>query len=128
MSGDAIQLLLADGTQIQARGDASGNLLVSSGGSGTAAGADSVTLVKTAVTMTGASTTVVAALTTRSIVMISSAASNAAAAIDITGGTAALTAGVPLAGGATLTVTGKACQSAMTGIGTNTQLLTVYAG
>lgn len=89
---------------------------------------DGATLTKSAVTMTGVSAVLVAASATRKIVIVSSSTSNASAAIDPTGGTAALTAGIPLEGGDTQTFTGKAAQSAMTQIGTNTQLLTVYTG
>jgi hypothetical protein len=90
--------------------------------------ADGATLTKAAVTMTGASGVLVAASATRTIVIVSNAAANAAAAIDPTGGTAVLTAGIALAAGQTLEITGKAAQSAMTQIGTNAQVLTVYTG
>ena len=90
--------------------------------------ADGATLTKAAVTMTGASGALVAASAARLSVTVSNAASNAAAAIDITGGTASLTAGIPLAAGQTLEIVGKAAQSAMTQIGTNAQVLTVYTG
>jgi hypothetical protein len=89
---------------------------------------DGATLTKAAVTMTGASGVLVAASAARLIVMVSNAEANAAAAIDPTGGTCALTAGIPVPAGATVTITGKAAQSAMTQIGTNTQVLTVYTG
>lgn len=89
---------------------------------------DGVALTKVTVIMTGVSAVLVAASTTRRIVIVSSTTANASAAIDPTGGAAALTAGMPLEGGDTLTFTGKSAQSAMTQIGTNTQLLTVYTG
>lgn len=89
---------------------------------------DGATLTKDSVTMTGSSGVLVAASASRLIVIVSSTASNAAAAIDPTGGTAALDAGLPLAGGGMLIFTGKEAQSAMTQIGTNTQKLTVYTG
>lgn len=89
---------------------------------------DGATLTKSSVTMTGASAQLVAASASRSIVIVCSAASNSPAAIDPTGGTAALTSGIPLAGGGVIKVTGKAAQSAMTQIGTNTQTLTVFSG
>ena len=90
--------------------------------------ADGAVLTKAAVTMSGASGVLVAASASRSIVIVSNAAANAAAAIDITGGTAVLTSGIALAAGQTLEITGKAAQSAMTQIGTNAQVLTVYTG
>lgn len=89
---------------------------------------DGATLTKAAVTMSGSSAVLVAASASRLIVIVSSTAGNAVAAIDPTGGTAALTAGIPLQGGETIEIVGKAAQSAMTQIGTNTQLLTVYTG
>jgi poly-gamma-glutamate capsule biosynthesis protein CapA/YwtB (metallophosphatase superfamily) len=85
-------------------------------------------LTKAAVTMTGSSGVLVAADPARAFVIVSNPAANATAAIDPTGGTAALTAGIPLGPGATIEITGKAAQSAMTQIGTNTQVLTVYTG
>ncbi len=89
---------------------------------------DVVTLTKAAVTMTGASAALVAAAPSRKIVIVCSTAGNAAAAIDPTGGTAALTAGIPLGSGERIEITGVAARSAMTQIGTNAQLLTVYTG
>ena len=93
------------------------------GGSG-----DSGTLTKAVVTMTGASAALVSASATRLSVIVSNPAGNAPAAIDPTGGTASLTAGIPIGPGQTVEITGKAAQSAMTQIGTNTQILTVYTG
>ncbi len=90
--------------------------------------ADGATLTKAAVTMTGASGVLLAASATRTIVLVSNAEANSPAAVDITGGTAALTAGIPVPAGTTIEITGKAAQSAMTQIGTNTQVLTVYTG
>lgn len=89
---------------------------------------DGATLTKAAVAMTGASGVLVAASATRLTVIVSNPAANAVAAIDPTGGTAALTAGIPLGPGETVEIVGKAAQSAMTQIGTNTQVLTVYTG
>lgn len=86
------------------------------------------TLTKSSVTMTGSSGVLVAASATRAVVIVSNTESNAAAAIDPTGGTAALDAGIPIPAGTTIEITGKAAQSAMTQIGTNTQKLTVYTG
>lgn len=88
----------------------------------------SATLTKAAVTMTGASGVLVGASAARLSVMVSNPAANATAAIDPTGGTAALTAGIPIGPGETIEITGKAAQNAMTQIGTNTQVLTVYTG
>lgn len=85
-------------------------------------------LTKAAVTMTGSSGVLVAADTGREVVYVSSTATNAAAAIDPTGGTAALTAGIPLGPGETIKITGQTAKSAMTQIGTNAQVLTVYTG
>jgi len=90
--------------------------------------ADGATLTKASVTMSGASAVLVTASATRSVVLVSSTEANGAAAIDPTGGTAALDAGVPIPAGTTIEITGKAAQSAMTQIGTNTQKLTVYTG
>lgn len=90
--------------------------------------ADGATLTKAAVTADGASKALVAASTTRLVVIASNPAANAVMAVDPTGGTASLTAGIPLAPGETIEITGKAAQSAMTFIGTNTQVLTVYTG
>lgn len=88
-----------------------------------------ITWTKTAVTMTGASATLLAANAARTGLIVSSTGTNAAAAIDITGGTAALTAGIPLAGGSSLSLTGSECPvGAITQIGTNAQVLTVYEG
>lgn len=95
---------------------------------GTSGPSEEVTLTKAAVTMTGASGVLVAADPTRRVVIVASTATNAAAAVDPTGGTCALDAGIPLNPGAWLSYTGKAAQSAMTQIGTNTQKLTVYTG
>ena len=113
----------SDGSTILAQVDSQGNLKVTAGG-----GAESASLTKSSVTMTGVSAVLVTASATRSVVIVSNPAANATAAIDPTGGTAALTAGIPLAPGATIEITGKAAQSAMTQIGTNTQVLTVYTG
>lgn len=89
---------------------------------------DGATLTKSAVTMTGVSATLVTASATRLIVVVSNASANGAAAVDPTGGTAALDAAIALAPGTTLVLTGKQAQSAMTQIGTNGQNLTVYTG
>jgi hypothetical protein len=89
---------------------------------------DNVTLTKAAAAQTGASVALVAADPQRKIVIVSNAAANAVAAVDPTGGTCSLTAGLPLAAGGMLTFTGKAARSAMTTIGTNLQVLTVYTG
>ena len=85
-------------------------------------------LTKSTVTMSGASASLVAADATRKIVIVSSTSGNTGAAIDPTGGTCALDAGIPLAGGDTVQITGKEAQSAMTQIGTTGQKLTVYVG
>lgn len=89
---------------------------------------DGSTLTKSSVTMSGASATLVAASSSRKIVIVANASGNALAVVDITGGTASATSGIPLAGGEKLEIVGKAAQSAMTQIGTNTQVLTVYTG
>lgn len=84
--------------------------------------------VKGSVTLTGASQTLVAASANRSVVRVSNPASNGAAAIDPSGGTCALDAGIPLNPGDTIEISGKEAQQAMTCIGTAGQKLTVYAG
>lgn len=90
--------------------------------------ADGASLTKASVTMTGVSAVLLAASASRLVVIVSNPSTNAIAAIDPTGGTAALTAGIPIGPGETVEITGKAAQSAMTQIGTNTQVLTVYTG
>lgn len=90
--------------------------------------ASNTTLTKSSVTMTGASAVLVAANAARLIVIVSSSKANDNAAIDPSGGTCALDAGIPLAGGDTVELTGKAAKAAMTQIGTNAQKLTVYTG
>lgn len=94
----------------------------------TLTGLTGTALAKSSVTMTGASATLLAADPTRKVVIVSSTKANSSAAIDISGGTAALDAGIPLEGGDTVQITGKEAQSAMTQIGTNGQKLTVYVG
>lgn len=89
---------------------------------------DTAALVKISVTMTGSSGVLLAASAARSIVLVSNTDTNAVAAIDPTGGTCALDAGIPILPGETKQITGVAAQSAMTQIGTNTQKLTVLAG
>lgn len=91
-------------------------------------GTDGRMLTKSSVTMTGSSATLVAADATRMYVIVSSTESNSSAAIDPTGGTAALDAGIPLPAGTTIEISGTPAQRAMTQIGTNTQKLTVYTG
>ncbi len=85
-------------------------------------------LVKSTVTMSGTSAELVPADTARRLVIVSSARTNVDAAIDPTGGACALDAGIPLAGGDTVQITGKEAQSAMTQFGANGQKLTVYVG
>lgn len=88
-----------------------------------------LTWTKTAVTMSGASATLLALNASRKAFIVSSTATNSSAAIDITGGTAVLSAGIPLAGGASLSMSGADCPTtAITQIGTNAQVLTVYEG
>lgn len=126
-------------TDLPIQVDSQGRMLTSGGGTaGAPSGAvttvqypsDGVTLTRATVTMTGASGVLVAASSSRSIVIVSTTAGNAAAAIDITGGTAVLSGGgISLVSGSPpLVITGKAAQSAMTQIGTNNQTLTVYTG
>ena len=85
-------------------------------------------LVKSTVTLSGASAELVPADPARRIVIVSSSRTNADAAIDPTGGVCALDAGIPLSGGDTVQITGKEAQSAMTQVGTSGQKLTVYVG
>lgn len=94
----------------------------------TLTGLTGTALSKSTVTMTGVSAPLVAADATRRVVIVSSTKANADAAIDPTGGTCALDAGIPLSGGDTVRIAGKEAQSAMTQIGTNGQKLTVYVG
>jgi hypothetical protein len=113
----------SDGSTILAQVDSQGNLKVTAGG-----GAESASLTKSSVTMTGVSAVLVTASATRSVVLVSSTEANGAAAVDPTGGTAALDAGIPIPAGTTIQISGKAAQSAMSQIGTNLQKLTVYTG
>jgi hypothetical protein len=126
-----------DGKLIALQADVNGNLKVTGGGTaGSPSGGvqttqrpeDGASLTKSSVTMTGASASLVAASSSRLIVIVANASGNALAVIDPTGGTASATSGIPLAGGEKLEIVGKAAQSAMTQIGTNTQILTVYTG
>lgn len=88
-----------------------------------------LTWTKSAATMTGSSAVLLAANAARKGVIVSNAAANAQAAFDPTGGTAALTAGIPLSPGQTFWLIGSDCPvGGMTQIGTNTQVLTVYEG
>lgn len=81
------------------------------------------------VTLNGSSQTALAANPARKGIIIGSTATNASAAVDITGGTAALTKGIPLGGGGTIILTGAECPlGTITVIGTNGQILTVYEG
>lgn len=89
---------------------------------------DGSTLTKLSITMSGASAPLLAANSNRLIVIVCNAVGNSDAAIDITGGAAALDAGIPLGPRGTVTITGKAAQSAMTQIGTSGDKLTVYTG
>jgi|GEM_PF-790967 len=85
-------------------------------------------LVKSTVTLSGASAELLPADPARRVVIVSSTRTNGDAAIDPTGGVCALDAGIPLSGGDTVQITGKEAQSAMTQIGTIGQKLTVYVG
>jgi hypothetical protein len=67
MSGDALQLLLPDGTQAPARGDASGNLLV--GGTGTAGTPSSSVQTVQLPNVASATTTSVASATTNTTIV-----------------------------------------------------------
>lgn len=111
-----------DGSDVQVAVDEYGNLKVA------VATLTGSALTKSSVTMSGASASLVAADTSRKVVIVSSTGTNASAAIDITGGTAALDSGIPLEGGDSIVITGKEAQSAMTQIGTSGQKLTVYTG
>ena len=85
-------------------------------------------LTKVSVTMSGASAALLPADASRQIVLVSSTKANGSAAIDPTGATAALDAGIAVEGGDLIEISGKAAQSAMTQIGTAGQKLTVYWG
>lgn len=91
-------------------------------------GTDGRSLTKSSVTMSGSSGVMVAADPNRLYVMVSSTLANDPAAIDPTGGTAALDSGIPLPAGTTIEISGTPAQSAMTQIGTNGQKLTIYTG
>ena len=112
---------LSNGAQSRLQVDAAGRLIVSSGD-------ENVTLTKSSVTCSGASASLVGASTTRTVVIISNAEANSSAAVDPTGGTCALDAGVALPAGTTIAFTGKAAQSGMTQFGTTGHKLTVYVG
>jgi hypothetical protein len=129
---------LSDGQQVQLQLDQFGRLITTagSGSPGATGGAvqsvqrpeDGATLSRATVSMTGTSATLVSANAARTLVLVSNASANGAAVIDPTGGTAATDTGIPLVAGQTLSIVGKAAQSAMTQIGTNGQKLTVYTG
>ena len=85
-------------------------------------------LKKESVIMSGASAELLPADASRQFVLVCSAKGNGAAAFDPTGGICALDAGVPMDGGDSIPVEGKAAESAMTQIGTAGQKLTVYWG
>ncbi len=92
--GDAILLLLPDNTQAQAKGDASGNLLVSGGGGSSGTNvivqqAAATTAVLTTISSVATTTTILAAATTRVAAAIYN--SDANALMIKYGATAALT-------------------------------------
>lgn len=89
---------------------------------------DCTTLTKSSVTASNASASLVAANTSRVLVIITSASTNSVAAIDPTGGTCALDAGIILNAGDSIQISGRAAQSAMTQFGTTGNKFTVYTG
>lgn len=89
---------------------------------------DLVALTQSVKTGNNASQSMLTADPTRKIVIVSSAAANAEAAVSLTGGTAALDAGLAVGAGLTATITGVAAQSAMTFFATTGNKLTVYTG
>lgn len=98
-------------------------------GDGTvSASGQGIAWTKTAITMTGVSAALIGANANRKRLVISSASGNGAAAIDLSGGTAALTAGLALNGGDTIILTDGDCRGAVTQIGTSGQVLTVFEG
>ena len=85
-------------------------------------------LTKVPVTTSGGSGALLPADASRQLVLVSSTKGNGSAAIDPTGGTCALDSGIPIDGGDTIQIEGKAAESAMTQIGTAGQKFTVYWG
>jgi hypothetical protein len=89
---------------------------------------DDRSLTKSSVTLNGSSQSLLAADPARLVVTVSNAATNGSAAVDPTGGTCALDAGIPLEPGQTVILSGQAAKSAWTCFGTSGQKLTVYVG
>lgn len=95
----------------------------------TYAGLGSTTYTKTSVTLTGASQTLLAASTTRNAVTIYNPVANASIWVDLSGGTAAADVGMLIPAGITAIITGSVVpKTAITVIGTNTQIVSVQEG
>jgi hypothetical protein len=118
---------LAANAQTPPLSDSTGNLLVAVAGTSPPA-TGQATWAKTTVTMTGASTTVLAANTSRKGFAIFNRVGNAQVDIDPAGGTVAANTGISLLGGdPPLFVSGAISPTgAITGIGTNTQIVNVW--
>ena len=87
------------------------------------------TWTKTVVTMSGASAQLLPPNDARKAVMVCSTKGNTDAAYDISGGTAALDAGIPISGGDVHLLTGgEVPKGAITQYGASGQKLTVYEG
>jgi len=87
------------------------------------------TYTKTSLTLNGSSQTLLAASNTRNAITVYNPTTNANAWIDISGGTATAETGSLLAPGTTFVITGSAVpKTAITVIGTNTQVLSVQEG
>ena len=84
---------------------------------------------QTSVTLNGSSQTALAANTTRKGLIISNRIANAQVSYNIAGGTVTLINGIPLLGGGRDAYTDEATPlTAITVIGTNTQLMDVWEG
>ncbi len=93
------------------------------------AAAGSVTWTRTTVTLNGSSQTLLAANATRKGLIVSNRVGNAQMSYDISGGTVTLINGLPLLGGIRDAYTEDSTPlTAITGIGTNTQLVDVWEG
>lgn len=87
------------------------------------------TYTKTSVTLNGSSQTLLAASDTRNAITIYNPTVNANIWVDISGGTAAAETGMLIPAGYTAIITGSVVpKTAITVIGTNTQLVSVQEG
>lgn len=91
--------------------------------------AGSIVWTETSVTLNGSSQTALAANAARKGLIISNRVSNAQVSYNIAGGTVTLINGIPLLGGARDAYTDDATPlTAITVIGTNTQIMDVWEG